>query len=172
MPKGPQRRPAVDEGHVAGRGGFGRSTPAGGGGPTTGRVRPRLGGRDSRPLAGRETLATGKVNPPAGGGLACGHRRTSDSACVPASSEARLIQPRFGRTELRPAANSRASRSSPPASGVNRLRRSRDGSDISPPVACAELRPRRCSAGTRCWPSSRPPSRSVRSSTRPSGGPR
>src|SRR5262249_43049503 len=84
----------------------------------------------------------------AGGGQ--GRRSASGGAWGAARLATRRIRAGWGRADARRAAYSRESRSSAPASGVNRLSRSRNGSDMTPPVPAAGLRRRRRSAGRRC----------------------
>ena len=143
----PERRPAVDQGNLARRGGLRCSTPravAGRpeapGSPTP--RRQRCVGRGARGR-GRRSIGQGRGR--------AGPEEEERKRLGAGQHGGQGIRPRPRRTELRPAANSKASRSNPPVSGVNRLSRSRDGSDISPPTASGEPHPGgvtpECSAG-------------------------
>src|SRR5262249_39501614 len=163
---------------AARRGGTGRG---GGGGAPSGAndgwrsadrlaSRGRAGGGSS---GGADFLSTKGAGAGGVGGTVralCSRRSASVTSCDAARAPARTAQRRGGRAEARPAANSRASRSRPEASGVNRLRVSATGSDMAPPIAGAGRRGRRYSGGTRCWRNSPPPPRSVQSSGRPTDG--
>ena len=62
---------------------------------------PEAGGSGAADGAGTPTTETVDLST---GGLEWGHKSASDSAWVPASREASVFQPRFGRAEARPAA--------------------------------------------------------------------